>query len=102
MIVRILLVSLITAAIIFTTFGSHFIVTPIQAKTSNHDDNSQTHIKAKTSNHDDNSQTHIKAKTSNHDDNSQTIRVNCSDLRWSSSNIKSDSCRTDSLWKNKS
>jgi hypothetical protein len=65
MIVRILLVSLIAAAMIFTTFGFHFIVTPIQAKTSNHDDNSQTHIKA---------------KTSNHDDNSQTIRVNCSDL----------------------
>lgn len=66
MIERILLVSLIAAAMIFTTFGSHFIVTPIHAK--------------KTSNHDDNSHNPIHAKTSNHDGNSETIKVNCSDL----------------------
>jgi hypothetical protein len=61
----IITVSLLAAAMIFTTFGSHLIANPIQAKTSTHDnskhDNSQP----------DNSQP---------DNSSQTIKVSCSDL----------------------
>jgi hypothetical protein len=56
----IITVSLLAAAMIFTTFGSHLISNPIQAKTSTHDN----------SKHDN----------SKHDNSSQTIEVSCSDL----------------------
>jgi hypothetical protein len=56
----IITVSLLAAAMIFTTFGSHLIANPIQAKTSTHDN----------SKHDN----------SKHDNSSQTIKVSCSDL----------------------
>jgi hypothetical protein len=55
MIKPILTVSLLAAAMIFTSFGSHLLSNPIQAKTSNHDN-------------------------SNHNNSSQTIKVSCSDL----------------------
>ncbi len=55
MIKPILTVSLLAAAMIFSTFGSHLIDNPIQAKTSTHDN-------------------------SKPDNSSQTIKVNCSDL----------------------
>jgi hypothetical protein len=56
----IITVSLLAAAMIFTTFGSHLISNPIQAKTSTHDNSKH-----------DNSQP---------DNSSQTIKVSCSDL----------------------
>jgi hypothetical protein len=56
----IITVSLLAAAMIFTTFGSHLIANPIQAKTSTHDNSKH-----------DNSQP---------DNSSQTIKVSCSDL----------------------
>ena len=55
MIKPIITVSLLAAAMIFTTFGSHLIANPIQAKTSTHNN-------------------------SKPDNSSQTIKVSCSDL----------------------
>jgi hypothetical protein len=61
----IITVSLLAAAMIFTTFGSHLISNPIQAKTSTHDNSKHDNSKH------DNSQP---------DNSSQTIKVSCSDL----------------------
>jgi hypothetical protein len=61
----IITVSLLAAAMIFTTFGSHLIANPIQAKTSTHDNSKHDNSKH------DNSQP---------DNSSQTIKVSCSDL----------------------
>jgi hypothetical protein len=61
----IITVSLLAAAMIFTTFGSHLIANPIQAKTSTHDNSKHDNSK-----HDN----------SKHDNSSQTIKVSCSDL----------------------
>jgi hypothetical protein len=66
----IITVSLLAAAMIFTTFGSHLIANPIQAKTSTHDNSKHDNSKHDNSKH-DNSQP---------DNSSQTIKVSCSDL----------------------
>ncbi len=65
MIKPIITVSLLAAAMILTTFGSHLIVNPIQAKTSTHDNSKHDNSK-----HDN----------SKPDNSSQTIKVSCSDL----------------------
>jgi hypothetical protein len=66
----IITVSLLAAAMIFTTFGSHLIANPIQAKTSTHDN----------SKHDNSKHDNSQPDNSQPDNSSQTIKVSCSDL----------------------
>jgi hypothetical protein len=65
---------------IFTTFGSHLIANPIQAKTSTHDNSKHDNSKHDNSKHDNSKHDNSKHDNSQPDNSSQTIKVSCSDL----------------------